>query len=365
MLATLLLCCAMLSAAAIPNTPGRETTPPVRLLLFAQATPRSITISSSAPVTVAINTQEKTERKRLPRTEITATESGGMLRVGTMHATMNATAVVVEGERIIVQSEGRKREVAGSITITPAITLQGKQLQVVATITQGRYLSTALASESTSGEPFQYLVALSVLQRNYLQAHRNRHQPDADLCDNTHCQRADNIHPSKTVQRAVAAAAKIRLTEKTTDGTAYPCYYSANCGGSTLTPKQVWGSNEAGYSAVACNFCKREQWNRWQRATPATPEVEQVVRQAPPTPFISDDFKIAIGRMVGFNVVLSNTVEKIERREGKFWFSGRGFGHRVGLCCAGGMTLAKRGRLAAEILRTYFPDASVSFAAGN
>lgn len=356
MLATFFLCCAMLSATATDNQQPQGTPPPVRLLLFAQTTPRSITISSSSPVTVttAIDPPQKTERKRLPRTEIRAERDGRMLRVGTT----NAASVVITGERIILQSEGRKRVVAGIVTITQ----QGKQLRVVATIAQQQYLSTALASESASGEPFQYLIALSVLQRNYLQTHRNRHQPDADLCDNTHCQRADNTSPSKTVQRAVAAAAKIQLTDTTTDGTAYPCYYSANCGGSTLTPKQVWGSSEAGYSAVACDFCRQGKWNRWQRATAATPQVEQLVRQAPPAPFLSDDFKIAMGRMVGFNVVLSNTVENIERREGKFWFSGRGFGHRVGLCCAGGMTLAKRGRAAAEILRTYFPDASVGVA---
>lgn len=349
MLAILLFCCTVFSAT--PANPQSES--PVRLMLFAQSIPQSISISSPTPYTLTITTSGKKIQKQVTQKEIIVRASDGILLV----ESIRATSLIVEGTRIKLQSEKRKRELSGRVEITP----QSKQLMIVATVTEKTYLAITLASETVAGEPLQYLIALSVLQRNYLQTHRNRHQPHADLCDNTHCQRADNIHPSKTIERAVAKAKYLQLVA----GQAYPCYYSANCGGQTLTPQQVWNSNELGYSTVICNFCKRGQWNRWTRTTKATSEVEQLIQQAPPPPFINDDFKIAIGRVIGFNVVLSNTVDKIERREGEFWFSGRGFGHRVGLCCAGAITLAKRGKSAAEILRTYFPDASVGSTATN
>lgn len=349
MIAILFFCCTILSA--IPNNLPKE--PPVRLMLFAQSIPQSINISSNTPCVLTITTPEKKILKQIDQKRVIIRANNGKLLVGSI----SALSLTIEGERMILRLEKRKREISGRVEITP----QSNQLMIVATITEQQYLAKTLASETTSGEPFQYLIALSVLQRNYLRTHRNRHQPYADLCDNTHCQRSDNTHPSKTIKRAVALAKNIQLMADT----AYPCYYSANCGGQTLTPQHIWNSNELGYSTVTCNFCKQGKWNRWTRTTMATPEVERLVQQTLPPPFINDDFKIAIGRVIGFNVVLSNTVDRIERREGKFWFSGRGFGHRVGLCCDGAITLAKRGKSAAEILRTYFPDAWVRSTAAN
>jgi stage II sporulation protein D len=44
---------------------------------------------------------------------------------------------------------------------------------------------------------------------------------------------------------------------------------------------------------------------------------------------------------------------------GKVEFTGRGFGHGVGMCQYGAQSLAKRGMDALGILRTYYPGASV------
>lgn len=346
MLATLLLLCFIVA----PPETAPPVEPAVRLLLFAQSTPRSVVISSTTPFTFTIGGTEGQSSEQASsgtRIEVTVAKDGGVIAQG-----HGGAEVKIVGEGIMLQSDGRRRRVSGELRIAAA----AGQLMVVATIPEREYLTVALASESTIGEPLQYLIALSVLQRNYLRTHRGRHQPSADLCDNTHCQRADNINPSPTAKRAVAESERVRCVV----GNIYPCYYSANCGGRTLTPQQVWHKEEPGYRSVACGFCKRGKWHRWKRAARATPQLEELVKQAPFPPFINDDFKIAVGRAIGFNVVLSNTVEKIERRNGKFWFSGRGFGHRVGLCCAGGVTLARRGKSATQILQWYFPDAAIA-----
>ena len=80
----------------------------------------------------------------------------------------------------------------------------------------------------------------------------------------------------------------------------------------------------------------------------------------PATPFVDDNVKISLGRRIGFNKVLSNTIDRIERRGRIYVISGRGFGHRVGMCQEGARRLALHGWKAAAILRYYFPAARVS-----
>jgi stage II sporulation protein D len=194
------------------------------------------------------------------------------------------------------------------------------------------------------------------LQRNYLQTHRLRHAPEADLCDNTHCQLFHGDGISARARELVRRALAIELRESD----ARPCYYSANCGGSTLTPSQVWRRHEAGYASVRCDGCRNSRWHRWRREVPISDVSRRVFADAPTPPFVDDDFKLRAGRVLGFNTLPSNTVDRIERRRTHFVVSGRGFGHRIGLCQDGARDEARRGRRAAEILRRYFPTATVT-----
>jgi SpoIID/LytB domain protein len=91
-----------------------------------------------------------------------------------------------------------------------------------------------------------------------------------------------------------------------------------------------------------------------------TPEIDRLMTAAPAAPFLDDDFKMRVGRAIGFNVVLSNTIRSITRRGRIYVVEGSGFGHRVGLCQEGARMLARHGRSADEILRFYFPTADVT-----
>lgn len=245
----------------------------------------------------------------------------------------------------------RRKRLRGRLTVTT----RGDRLAIVGRMALRDYLAAALGTEASSSEPMEYLIALSALQRNYAISHSHRHAPDADLCDVTHCQVADFSRASSRMYAAVDRAMEITVQA----GDALPCYYSANCGGSTLTPGQIWRSEEPGYSSVTCSHCSSSRRYRWERTIQATPEVEALLHRAPAPPFINDDFKIGLGRIAGFNKVLSNTIDRIERRGRNYLLAGRGFGHRVGLCMEGASNLASHGRSAADILRFYFPSAQV------
>lgn len=255
-------------------------------------------------------------------------------------------------ETITIAGAGRSRRLRGVVTVSR----EGRRLRAVARIALREYLAGSLTAEASPSDPVEYLVALSVLQRNYIASHRGRHGPDADLCDNTHCQLTDLRDRSPRILLAVDSAFRIGLES----GSSLPCYYSVNCGGSTLTPSQIWNHTEQGYSNVRCSHCRNSIRFRWERTAAATPELESILRGIPRTPFVDDDFKIRLGRAIGFNKVLSNTIDKIERRGSHYLFAGRGFGHRVGMCQEGAHRLAGQGRNAEQILRFYFPAATLT-----
>jgi len=73
----------------------------------------------------------------------------------------------------------------------------------------------------------------------------------------------------------------------------------------------------------------------------------------------ADEFRRAIGRRLGWNLVLSESFA-LERRGGQLIFRGKGFGSQVGLCLDGAVAQARAGRGYEEILRFYFPRAEIS-----
>ncbi len=70
------------------------------------------------------------------------------------------------------------------------------------------------------------------------------------------------------------------------------------------------------------------------------------------------DFKIIVGRALGWNVLKSSRFE-ITKSGPNFIFRGSGFGHGLGLCQEGAHVMAARGATYRQILSKYFPGARI------
>jgi stage II sporulation protein D len=266
---------------------------------------------------------------------------------------MRSKRIVIGARSVVTLATAKRwRRVRGPVTITGV----DGALIITARMGLASYLTATLAAEAQSNDPAAYLTALAVVQRNFVQMHRGRHAPYADVCDNTHCQVADPGTMPRIFERAVTRSLRIALGS----GSMLPCYYCGACGGGTLRPEQVWRRAEPGYTNVSCDNCRGSRWYRWRQSVPATAEVIRLIMEARRPPFIDDDFKIAMGRIAGFAAAPGNSIESIERRGPVYILTGRGFGHRIGLCQAGARTLARRGRSAEAILRYYFPGVTVA-----
>ena len=76
------------------------------------------------------------------------------------------------------------------------------------------------------------------------------------------------------------------------------------------------------------------------------------------------DFKIIVGRVLGWNLLKSSRFE-VSRSGANFVFRGSGFGHGLGLCQEGAHVMAARGASYQRILEKYFPGTRVGRDSGR
>jgi stage II sporulation protein D len=113
-------------------------------------------------------------------------------------------------------------------------------------------------------------------------------------------------------------------------------------------------------TALAAAGLVRPGWRTLTVARRGNPALGQSPRPitllAGSTEISADDFRLAIGRSMGWGHILSTWFE-ITPAGDHFLFNGRGSGHGVGLCQHGAAVMAAQGRTTAEILAQYFPGA--------
>ncbi|MFL6284858.1 MAG: SpoIID/LytB domain-containing protein, partial [Pyrinomonadaceae bacterium] len=257
------------------------------------------------------------------------------------------------------------------------------------------YVFGVLAAEgSVESEP-EALKALAVVARTYALKNLRRHARDRfDLCDTTHCQRFLPVRDESArpefyalARRAVQETAGEVLRDAR--GRTAEVYFSAACGGRTADVAKLWGERDApahlhGVRDEACDALE-ERWTdvitsaQLLRALRAdersdvgsrldavrverrdqTGRAEVVSLEGERRRYLRGwDFKIIVGRTLGWNVLKSSRFE-VARAGSSFVFRGSGFGHGLGLCQAGAHVSASRGVGYRQILGRYFPGTTV------
>ncbi len=268
------------------------------------------------------------------------------------------------------------------------ITWQSHRLRILLTLPSEKYVIAALSGEAAPDEPIASLKAMAISMRTFALENANRHQAEGfGLCDSTHCQalRLGKVRPE--VERAVRETAGETLWSG--DQRAH-VYYTQHCGGMSESAAAVWPNERAGYlpGNRTDPYCLRRSPATWQaqiplgqlseifRAqgwqTPSPIEAIRVTRRSPagraellevtgrgaPAQLSASSFRFAVDRALGWNQMRSDwytaTVSGAALQ-----IQGKGHGHGVGLCQAGAYEMAAEGHSETEILRFYFPGATI------
>jgi stage II sporulation protein D len=232
----------------------------------------------------------------------------------------------------------------------------------------------------------------AVIARTYAVAHLGRHSADGyDLCATTHCQL---FEPSRvqTSRWAPLSAEAVRQTAGRVlwfDGRAASALFHADCGGHTSRDGDVWGGAGHPYLvSLADDGPAQNAHATWKYEAPRAALLralnadartrvgarldglqilerdgvgraarialhgasERIVR--------GEELREVLAGAFGAHSVRSTWFD-VTRRGPTFVFTGRGFGHGVGLCQAGALARIRAGQKVPVVLQTYFPGTKI------
>jgi stage II sporulation protein D len=234
------------------------------------------------------------------------------------------------------------------------------------------YVARVLAGEGEPNAADAARQALAVAIRTYAVANAARHGADGfDLCDSTHCQ-VLRAATAATRRAALATAGRIL----TYNGSPAQLFYSASCGGYSQSADQAWPGAEFPYLRVAPDEVHQDDPS-WALSL-TLDEIDRALERAgftgrlrsiriaerntsgraarlevaglTPGVVAGEQFRMAIGP-----VTLRSTSFSIDTNGNVVRFTGRGFGHGVGMCVIGAGRRAARGESTAAILAQYYP----------
>jgi len=232
----------------------------------------------------------------------------------------------------------------------------------------------------------------AVLARTYALANRGRHARDGfDLCSTTHCQLYEPAR-LRTSRWASSARDAGRLTAGELiwfDGAPARAVFHADCGGHTSDAAAVWGGVTLPYLIAEKDGGPADRAHaEWTFETPASSlraalnadprtavgarldrievggrdasgRAEQIVLRGTRTFVVRGEvFRDAVTRALGAKS-LRSTMFTVKRSRDQFVFSGKGFGHGVGLCQAGAAARIRAGASPDRVLEYYFPGTTL------
>jgi len=257
-------------------------------------------------------------------------------------------------------------------------------LDWVAHISVQDYLYGVLAAEVPANWSMEALKAQAVASRTYFFYKKTERKDDHyDVRSDTLDQVFQlDARKRKSLITAVDDTRGLILVDKKSSKI-FPAYLHADCGGQTTLESEVWRNPSSVNKKVRDPFCRSSEVNNWtftmdrEKLQNALKTVFLVPQESKlsaiyPRPdeegrsqwvdFLFDKKNIQriqandLRQLLGFSNLRSAHF-KVEERWDSFIFSGRGFGHGVGLCQWGAQRWAKQGKDFRFILEHYYPNA--------
>jgi stage II sporulation protein D len=259
------------------------------------------------------------------------------------------------------------------------------------------YVQATVLSEfaPSSGDPVtveRMFEVQAVISRTYAIAHLGRHQAEGfDLCATTHCQlfEPSRIRTSRWAPQSAEAVQRTSGSVLWFDGGAAAALFHADCGGHTSRANDVWSGFGRPYLvSIADDGPAEDAHARWRYETTraavlravnadartrvgarldgiqildrdAAGRAERIALHGATERIVrGEELREVLAETFGARSIRSTWFD-VSRRGQTFEFSGRGFGHGVGLCQAGALARVRAGQKVPKVLQTYFPGTKI------
>ncbi|MBW3539403.1 MAG: SpoIID/LytB domain-containing protein [Planctomycetes bacterium] len=339
------------------------------------------------------------EGRRLPLSTVTATAGG--LNIGDRAFATSSVEIVPLAVSPAAAATGAEKRPAvvrvGSHEYRGRLRLHvrpGGKILAVNFVPLSEYLASVVDSEMPLGFPTAARKAQAIIARTYAvyQMHQAPREAAFDVFASSRSQRylgwryRDSngrllAGESSDSRRCVAETSGILAVWQ---GQPFAAYYSAVCGGRTCDGRRFF-ADAAGPTAasVECDWCREADLYRWRRTLPAKEVRDRInstggaesARLGPlRTVFTRSDGgpRVVFGDGRRERTLETHAVRELftgalpsphytaTLEDGDVVFSGRGHGHGVGFCQWGSRGLALAGADEREIVRYYYPGATLA-----
>ncbi len=246
------------------------------------------------------------------------------------------------------------------------------------------YLYGVVKEEISPQWPKEAVKSQIVAARTFALKNLGKHKDKGfDLCAAVHCQVYGGVNSEDKVSNKYVDETRGEVI--TYKGKLIDAAYHGICGGWTEYPRNVWKGKERIYylQSVRCNWCKDASGFSWKAKIPLaeiqskladngisvgeiqnirvfrknrTGRAEQIKILGTKDSEIIDGNKLRF--ILGTNVIRS-TMFEIVKKDKDLVFTGKGWGHGVGMCQEGARGMAKKGYNYKQIIRYYYRGVTI------
>ncbi|PIS46974.1 MAG: hypothetical protein COT17_05860 [Elusimicrobia bacterium CG08_land_8_20_14_0_20_51_18] len=263
------------------------------------------------------------------------------------------------------------------------INCEDSTLNAIEEIPFEKYLYGVLVSEMGPGWPLEALKAQAVASRTYAARFINPLK-DYDMTDDVSHQVYSGLEKvsSDIIEAVNSTKGEVLVYNKKLVN----AFFHACCGGHTTSPGSAWGDVITkplrGVSDPYCKTSRHYKWDMFLKNSDLLSFIQKMGSTALKIKSLKPYSKDKSGRIVrlsfstdrgsfkaemkelrkhfGTYDFKSTFISRIEKKSNGYLFSGRGWGHGVGMCQEGAKGLAKKRQNYKKILNFYYPGSKTA-----
>lgn len=249
-----------------------------------------------------------------------------------------------------------------------------KTLKIINKVNIEKYVAGVVQWEVGTNNPQEFNKVKTIVCRTYALGNWRRHEAEGfQLCDEVHCQ----VFKGKTFDQNIRNAAFETSEYILVDDSAriITSAFHSNCGGQTMNSEDVWSKSVSSLRSIRDTFCMRKTNAVWQKKIPKdlwldyigskygcpirdTLFVKKVLNfdQSSRQVYLMNDSYFIPLKFIREDMKLKSTFFTIKEEGDNVVFSGKGFGHGVGLCQEGAMRMGEMGYSYTKIINHYYSN---------
>jgi stage II sporulation protein D len=254
------------------------------------------------------------------------------------------------------------------------LTAEHGNLKLINIVDLEHYVAGVVYCEAGPKKPAEFYKVQAIICRTYALNDIARHISDGfELCDMVHCQVYQGVTHNTDILQAVESTKGMVLVDD--NNQLITAAFHANCGGQTLNSEDVWNSALYYLRGKQDTFCTHQPAATWEKKIPATDwknyldkkekylHIDNLHSQGywDSIPDSKRVFLYDKGYLIPLKDIrtdwnLHSTYFTITDNGDSFTLSGRGYGHRIGLCQEGAIHMSQLGYNYQQILHFYYLD---------